>query len=96
VILEWSDVGALRENDYYVVRMPFKGGTAEFWRKTTFVKLPGNFSEERYKLQGRRYGWTVQVESCTENCDKIQDDDVKKEGTALSGRSAEAWFIWNP
>ena len=98
VILVWSSVGALASDEFYVVRIPYDdaGGVAEFWRKETSFKVPSNFSGRAVGFADRHYNWTVQVMRCTGNCPSVTDDNVRKNGSATSARSAEGLFYWHP
>ena len=85
-------------NEYYVIRIPYDnaGGTAEFWRKETSFQVPPNFSSQDVGFTDRHYNWSVQVMRCTENCDKVLDDNVKKQGVAVGSKSVEGIFYWHP
>jgi hypothetical protein len=98
VILEWASVGALRGDEYYVIRIPYDaaGGTAEFWRKETTFKVPPNFSGRDVGFGDRHYNWTVQTFRCTVNCDKTADDNVRKGGVTVGAQSAQGLFFWHP
>ena len=98
VILEWSEVGTLGPNDYYVVRVPYDryGGVAEFWTKELWHELPGHLSESKVGFTDRRYAWTVQVMQCTENCDEVYNPNIPKQGVALGPMSREGTFVWEP
>jgi hypothetical protein len=98
VILQWSEVPVLREDEYYVVRIPYDdvGGVAEFWRKETTFRVPAHFSRKDVGFSDRHYNWTVQVMRCVENCNKIQDDNAKKRGVAVGSVSREGLFYWTP
>ena len=94
VILQWSSVGALYDNEYYVVRIPYDpaGSLAEFWRKETSFRVPSNFSLSSVGYSDRHYNWSVQVMRCTENCDKVLDDNVRKGGYTTGSQSADGLF----
>ena len=98
--MQWSSVGSLYGNEYYVVRIPYDaaGNTAEFWRKETSFQVPPNFSGNDVGFADRHYNWTVQVKRCVENCDsgQVSDDNVKKTGVAVGRRSIEGLFYWYP
>jgi hypothetical protein len=98
VILAWSEVPNLRADEYYVVRIPYNlaGEVAEFWRKEPRFSVPPNFSTAQVGFEDRRYTWSVQVKRCTENCARVLDDNVKKEGVAVGPRSTEGLFYWYP
>ena len=98
VVLQWSDVGRLHISEYYVVRIPYDalGGVAEFWRKETSFRAPSHYSEAIYGFQNRHYEWTVQVMRCTERCDKVLYDHIRKEGYAVGSVSETGVFYWNP
>jgi serine/threonine protein kinase len=97
VVLEWSEVEGLREDEYYVVRIPYDvaGNVAEFWRKGTTLRLPPHFSLAENGFADRHYNWTVQVRRCLENCDKVFDENVRKRGEAVGGASAQGLFYWH-
>jgi serine/threonine-protein kinase len=98
VNLQWESVGALAEDEYYVVRIPYDsaGGVAEFWRRETTFRVPPNFSLVEVGFPDRHYNWTVQVMRCTGNCDRVEDDNTKKQGVAVGEKSAEGLFYWHP
>jgi hypothetical protein len=98
VILRWSDVDGMQAGDYYVVRIPYdtEGNVAEFWRKETSMRVPAIFSSSTVGFPARNYNWTVQVMRCTENCDQVLEDSVKKQGVAVGQRSAIGLFYWQP
>jgi serine/threonine-protein kinase len=98
VILRWSAVEGVLEDDYYVVRIPYDvaGNVAEFWRKETSMRVPAIFSSSAVGFPARNYNWTVQVMRCTENCDRVVDDNVKKKGSAVGQKSATGLFYWQP
>ena len=98
VILRWSSVGELAQDVYYVIRIPYDdvGGVAEFWRKETFFQVPRHFSSKDVGFPDRHYRWSVQVMRCAENCDKVLDDNVRKQGEALGLQSTEWTFYWHP
>jgi hypothetical protein len=98
VDLRWSEVEGLRENEYYVVRIPYDeaGSVAAFWRQETALRLPPNFSLGSVGFPDRHYNWTVQVMRCTENCDRALVDDVRKLGAAIGAKSAIGLFYWQP
>ena len=84
---------------YYVIRIPYNdagGGVAEFWRKETLFQVPANYSTKEVGFPDRRYTWTVQVMQCTAQCDKVLDDNTRKEGIEVSNKSAEGVFYWHP
>lgn len=97
VILQWSSVGSLRENEYYVVRIPYDaaGNTAQFWRKETAFQVPPNFSQNNVGFSDRHYHWTVQVMRCTQNCDKALEDNVPKGGQPVGNVSQQGLFYWH-
>jgi hypothetical protein len=88
----------MQEDDYYVVRIPYNasGDVAEFWRKETFLRAPSILSSPEVGFPARNYNWTVQVMRCTENCDQVFVDNVKKQGLAVGQRSAIGLFYWQP
>jgi hypothetical protein len=96
VILRWSSAGNLQSNEYYVVSIPYDaaGNTATFWRKETQFKVPSNFSGNSVGFADRHYNWWVQVKRCTSNCGSVLDDNVRKDGVAVSAVSAEGLFFW--
>ncbi len=98
VILRWSAVEGVQEDDYYVVRIPYDvaGNVAEFWRKETSLRVPAIFSSSAVGFPARNYNWTVQVMRCTENCDRVFEDNVKKQGVAVGQKSATGLFYWQP
>jgi hypothetical protein len=98
VILRWSRVPGKGPDEYYVVRIPYDdaGSVAEFWRQETTFQVPSNFSLRSTGFADRHYHWTVQVVRCAKNCDRVQNDDVKKEGREAGERSAEGLFYWEP
>jgi hypothetical protein len=98
VLLQWSPVGHLAANEYYVIRIPYDsaGGVAEFWRQDASFEVPANFSLAKVGFADRHYNWTVQVMHCTGNCDKIADDNAKKQGRAAGSISQEGLFYWHP
>jgi hypothetical protein len=98
VDLRWSEVAGLREDEYYVIRIPFDdaGGVAEFWRKGTTLRLPPQFSLASVGFEDRSYRWTVQTMRCVSNCDKIMVDEVRKQGSAVGQTSVEGLFYWHP
>jgi hypothetical protein len=98
VILQWSSVGALRANEYYVIRIPYDsaGNVAQFWRKETSFQVPSNFSGSKVGFLDRHYTWSVQVMRCTENCSQALDDNVKTQGVAAGNESVEGLFYWYP
>ena len=98
VVLQWTSVGNLDGDEYYVVRIPYDaaGNTAEFWRKETSFQVPPNFSGSEVGFADRHYHWTVQAMRCTQRCDAVQDDNVRKEGAAVGDPSAQGLFYWHP
>jgi serine/threonine protein kinase len=98
VTLQWQGVANLGGDEYYVVRIPYDsaGGVAEFWRKDTSFRVPPNFSLANVGFPDRHYNWTVQVMRCTANCDKVLDDNVRKQGSVAGGVSAPGTFYWHP
>jgi serine/threonine protein kinase len=98
VHLKWSRVEGLAENEYYVVRIPYDdaGGVAEFWRKETLFQVPSNFSLAEVGFPDRHYEWTVQVMRCTQNCDRVLDDNTRKTGIAVGSESESGLFYWYP
>jgi hypothetical protein len=98
VELRWTEVPGLGEDEYYVISIPYNpaGEVAEFWRKETIFRVPPNYSRSDVGFEDRHYNWTVQVKRCIENCDKVLDDNVKKEGVAVGQRSAPGLFYWYP
>jgi serine/threonine-protein kinase len=98
VDLRWSVVEGLREDEYYVVRIPYNqaGDVAEFWRQGTSLRLPSNLSLREVGFPDRHYNWTVQAMRCTEYCDQIANDTVKKGGVAVGSRSVIGLFYWQP
>ena len=97
MVLQWSDVGWMAQDEYYVIRIPYNdaGGVAEFWRKEKEFQVPSNYSQNDVGFADRHYNWSVQVLRCTANCDKISDDNVKKQGVAVGSRSEERTFYWH-
>ena len=98
MILRWEDVGPLRADEYYVVRIPYDdaGGVAEFWRKETTFQVPSNYSLAEVGFDDRHFHWTVQVLRCTTNCDEALDDNTRKESVAVGSQSAVGLFYWHP
>jgi hypothetical protein len=98
VILQWSSVGQLAMDEYYVIRIPYDaaGGVAEFWRKETSFQVPRHFSRKDVGFTDRHYNWSVQVMNCTPDCDKVQDDNVRKQGMAVGMKSVDGLFYWHP
>jgi serine/threonine protein kinase len=98
VYLRWSEVEGLREDESYVVRIPYDeaGSVAEFWRQETSLRLPPNFSRREVGFPDRHYNWTVQAMRCTENCDRALADDVRKQGAVVGGKSVVGLFYWQP
>jgi len=97
VVLQWTSVGNLYGNEYYVVRIPYDaaGNTAEFWRKEMSFQVPPHFSRNDVGFADRHYHWTVQTMRCTQNCDAVQDDNVRKAGVAAGDPSAQGLFYWH-
>jgi hypothetical protein len=98
VILQWSSAGWMANDEYFVIRIPYDsaGGVAEFWRKESTFEVPPSFSSGKVGFADRHYNWSVQVMRCTALCDKIQDDNAKKQGVAVGDKSAEGMFYWHP
>jgi serine/threonine protein kinase len=98
VILQWSTVEGIAQEEYYVVRIPYDdaGGVAEFWRQKTSFRVPAHYSGREVGFPDRHYNWSVQVMQCTEKCDEVLDDNVKKQGIAVGDKSAERMFCWHP
>ena len=98
VVLRWSAVEGMQEDDYYVVRIPYnvQGDVAEFWRKETSLRVPSIFSSSDVGFPARNYNWTVQVMRCIVNCDKIPDDNIRKEGVAVGSTTTAGLFYWHP
>ena len=98
VTLQWGSVGTLAQNEHYVIRIPYDnaGGVAEFWRKETQFRVPPHFSKAEVGFPDRHYNWSVQTMRCTAYCDKVQDDNARKEGVAIGTKSAEGTFYWHP
>ena len=98
VTLEWSSLGPLDPDLYYVVRIPYDaaGGTYEFWRKDTSLEVPAHFSLREVGFSDRHYNWSVQVMRCLENCSEVYDDNIRKTGRPAGNRSAERLFYWFP
>jgi hypothetical protein len=99
VVLVWSSVGTLLDNEYYVVRIPYDyaGGVAEFWRKGTSMRVPAHFSIWWLGFPDRRYHWSVQVMRCRSNCSKALDLDAQEQGVtgvAVGTRSEGRAFYW--
>jgi hypothetical protein len=97
VDLVWSAVPGLRDDEFYVVSIPYNdaGMVAEFWRKTTTMRVPSHFSTVKVGFSDRHYNWYVQVKRCTGNCFQALDDNAKKTGVAVGARSAEGLFYWH-
>jgi hypothetical protein len=97
VILRWSPVAGQDPDEYYVVRIPFneRGDVAEFWRQETSLRAPSNFSLPDVGPADRGYTWTVQVQRCVENCERVLDDAAQKRGTAVGDVSAPGLFYWD-
>jgi serine/threonine protein kinase len=98
VHLKWSRVEGLAENEYYVIRIPYDdtGGVAEFWRKETLFQVPSHFSLAEVGFPDRHYEWTVQVMRCTQSCDQVLDDNIRKTGIAVGSESESGLFYWYP
>lgn len=98
VNLRWQSAGSLRPEEYYVVRIPYNsaGDSAEFWRKDTSFQAPSNFSRAEIGFVDRHYSWSVQVVRCTAQCDRVSDDNVRKEGVAVGDESDPGLFYWYP
>jgi hypothetical protein len=98
VILRWAPVEGLEPGEYYVVSVPYDdvGGVTDFWRRSTQVQLPAHFSLKDVGFSDRHYTWSVQVRRCTENCERVFDDDARKGGEAVGEASAEGHFYWQP
>jgi serine/threonine-protein kinase len=98
VVLQWTSVGGLNPDEFYVVRIPYNqlGETAEFWRKDTAFDVPDHFSAPNVGFADRHYNWTVQVMRCTKNCAQAADDNVRKSGVAVGEKSTEGLFYWSP
>jgi hypothetical protein len=98
VILRWTPVAGIEAGEYYVVSLPYDdaGGVAEFWRRETQVQLPSHFSSSEVGFPDRDYRWSVQVRRCAENCERLLDDDARKQGVAVGSPSAEGLFYWQP
>jgi hypothetical protein len=90
-------VPGLRADEYYVISIPYSlTEVARFWRKESIFRVPPNFSRDDVGFDDRHYYWTVQVMRCTQNCDQVLDDNVRKEGVEVGGRSAQGLFYWWP
>jgi hypothetical protein len=97
VDLVWSAIPGLRDDEFYVVRIPYSPSeVAEFWRKETTMRVPGHFSSGSVGFPDRHYDWSVQVMRCTENCFLFRDDSVKKEGEPVGTESRQGLFFWSP
>jgi len=98
VVLQWSSATDLAAGEYYVVRIPYDtaGGVAEFWRTERSLQVPANFSSKDVGFLDRRYTWSVQVMRCTANCDKVLDDQARKQGDAVGPASSLGDFYWYP
>jgi len=98
VVLRWSSVGWMAQNEYYVVRIPYDavGGVAEFWRKEASMQVPSHFSLGEVGFEDRHYNWSVQVMRCTGNCEQALNDDARKQGTAAGTASQQGLFYWHP
>ena len=72
MILEWSSVGELAADEYYVIRIPYDdaGGVGEFWRKETSLQVHTHYSSKDVGFPDRHYNWSVQVMRCTDQCDR--------------------------
>jgi tetratricopeptide (TPR) repeat protein len=97
VVLQWSGVGNLGADEYYVVRVPYNeaGDTAEFWRRETSMQVPPHFSLATVGFPDRHYDWSVQVMRCTNNCDRVLDDNTRKQGVVVGGKSSTRRFYWH-
>jgi hypothetical protein len=84
VILEWEEVKGIREDEYYVVLIPYNeaGEVAEFWRKEPRMRVPSHFSTVPVGFPDRHYNWTV-------------PDNVKKRGIQVGSVSAPGLFYWH-
>jgi hypothetical protein len=98
VILRWTPVEGLEPGEYYVVSVPYDdaGGVDEFWRRSTQAQMPSHYSLDEFGPADHHYSWSVQVRRCTENCERVLDDDARKEGMAVGEPSAERLFYWYP
>jgi hypothetical protein len=90
-------VGPLATDEYYLVRIPYDsaGGVAEFWRKATSFQVPSNYSGNDVGFPDRHYYWSVQVMRCTGTCDKVLDDQTRKQGVPAGDKSREGSFYWS-
>ncbi len=97
MILEWSAVEGIRDNEYYVVHIPYNeaGEVATFWRQETTFRVPPHFSTGKVGFPDRHYNWTVRVMRCVEKCDAILDDNVRKAGRAVGSASEPGLFYWH-
>jgi hypothetical protein len=87
----------LDADEYYVVRIPYsERETAEFWRKETTLDVPQYYSQASVGFYDRHYDWSVQVQRCTANCDRVRDDGARKEGLEVSRASPTWTFYWRP
>ena len=98
MVLQWSGVQRMAQDEYYVIRIPYEnaGGVAELWRSETSFGVPQNYSLKEVGFPDRHYNRSVQVMRCTEHCDKIVDDSVRKGGVAVGNKSEERIFFWHP
>jgi hypothetical protein len=98
VILEWSRVPGIRDNEWYVVQIPYNeaGEAATFWRQGTTFQVPAHFGTRAVGFPDRHYNWTVQVMRCVERCDALLDDNVRKVGVAVGRASEPGLFYWHP
>jgi serine/threonine-protein kinase len=96
VTLRWAPVEGIGAGEYYVVSIPYDdvGGVAEFWRREPMLQLPRHLSRTDVGFEDRHYLWSVQVKRCTENCERVFDDNALKQGVAVGSQSAEGLFYW--
>ena len=97
MILRWSEVGGMRVDEYYVVRIVYneRREQAEFWRQDASLEVPERFSTSEFGFQDRHYEWSVQTMRCISNCRKALDDEYTKRGTAVGGTSKTGLFYWH-
>jgi hypothetical protein len=81
-----------------VVSIPYDeaGGVAEFWRRETSLQLPPHLSRRDVGFTDYHYQWQVEIRRCTENCERVLDDDAHKQGVAVGRPSAKGLFYWEP
>ena len=59
------------------------------------ARVPSNFSLHEVGFPDRRYNWTVQVMRCTENCEQLADDNIRKQGAPVGDESEPGLFYWH-